>query len=96
MRHGCQRVLGAVEDEPCCKKVQVIGPAVEGHEELLVGCKLAEIPQHGPLLGEVPRKELAGDERICLKPPEPDEEGEGPGAARKARGLRIEEQAVFY
>ena len=62
VRHGRQRLPASIEDEPGCKKVQVKGFAVEGHQEPFVRRKLAEMPQHCAFFGEVPRKELAGDE----------------------------------
>ncbi len=48
MGHGSQRVPAAIEDEPCRKKVQVICPAVEGHQKLLARSKVAEIPSMAP------------------------------------------------
>jgi len=95
VRFHCQCVLKTIQDEPCCQQVQIISSAVKGDKELLVRCNVAQIAQHGLLLREIPCKELAGDKRTCIEPPEPDEEGKGAGASCEARGLSIEEQAVF-
>ena len=76
------------------KKVQVIGPAVEGHEELLVGCKLAEIPQHRPSSEKSRAKSWQVTNEPASNHPSPMRKGKVPVPPAKARGLGIEEQAV--